>query len=108
MFFTDDQMQKSMKDNGLPAHIATVIVEVGSAIHNGRLGQDYNKHKPVFGKVKLGICKGCCVLSVLGLRMFCIINTLSLHFRFLLRDAFRCSTVNLTSAKFLSGVMDCS
>jgi len=53
VFFTDDQTQKSMEDNGLPAHIATLLVGIGNAVHKGILMEDYNKHKPVFGKVKL-------------------------------------------------------
>lgn len=51
--FTDEQMHKGLEDNGVPAHIAANLVELGAASHSGILKEDFDKHKPVFGKVKI-------------------------------------------------------
>lgn len=52
--FTDQQTQAAMEQNGVPANIAAQYVELGAAIHNGKLREDYDLHKPaVMGKVKL-------------------------------------------------------
>ncbi|WP_324677385.1 NAD(P)H-binding protein [Hymenobacter sp. GOD-10R] len=53
VLFTDEQMQESLEKNGVPASVATGVVELYASIHNGRLGEDYEQHKPVMGKVKL-------------------------------------------------------
>lgn len=51
--FTDQQMQENLEKNGLPAAVAAGVVELYASIHSGRLGEDYEQHKPVMGKVKL-------------------------------------------------------
>jgi uncharacterized protein YbjT (DUF2867 family) len=52
--FTDQQTQATMEQNGVPANIAAQYVELGAAIHNGTLREDYDLHQPtVMGKVKL-------------------------------------------------------
>jgi uncharacterized protein YbjT (DUF2867 family) len=52
--FTDQQTQATMEQNGVPANIAAQYVELGTAIHNGTLREDYDLHQPtVMGKVKL-------------------------------------------------------
>jgi len=51
---SDAQMQENLVKNGVPAHLATGIVELYASIHSGALGADYERHKPaVMGKVKL-------------------------------------------------------
>jgi len=51
--FTDEQVRKSRLEHGIPPAIADLLVELGTAIHNGLLRSDYEKHKPALGKVKL-------------------------------------------------------
>ncbi|WP_210521578.1 NAD(P)H-binding protein [Hymenobacter terricola] len=51
--FTDAQMQENLEKNGVPAHMATGIVELYASINSGALGADYELHKPAMGKVKL-------------------------------------------------------
>jgi uncharacterized protein YbjT (DUF2867 family) len=53
VLFTDEQMQENLEKNGVPAPVATGVVELYASIHSGRLGEDYEQHKPVMGKVKL-------------------------------------------------------
>ncbi len=54
MTFTDEQTRSGLDQNGIPPHIATGFVELGASIHNGRLGEHYEQHKPgMMGKVKL-------------------------------------------------------
>ncbi|OUJ74206.1 NmrA family NAD(P)-binding protein [Hymenobacter crusticola] len=53
VLFTDQQMQENLEKNGVPAPVATGVVELYASIHNGRLGEDYELHKPAMGKVKL-------------------------------------------------------
>lgn len=51
---TSEQMQTGLEQNGIPPHIAASFVDLGASIHNGRLGEDYELHKPAtMGKVKL-------------------------------------------------------
>lgn len=51
--FTNEQMQAALEQNGLPAPAAAGVVDLYASIHNGRLGADYELHKPAPGKVKL-------------------------------------------------------
>lgn len=51
--FTNEQMQATLERNGLPAPAAAGVVDLYASIHNGRLGADYELHKPVLGNVKL-------------------------------------------------------
>jgi len=54
MTLTDEQTRHGMEQNGIPPHVATGLVELGASIHNGRLGEHYQRHKPrTMGKVKL-------------------------------------------------------
>ncbi|QES88242.1 SDR family oxidoreductase [Rhizosphaericola mali] len=39
--------------NGLPESIASDIVDLNNSIHTGALAEDYNRHKPILGKVKV-------------------------------------------------------
>ena len=51
--FTDQQMQEALEQNGVPAPAAAGVVELYASIHSGKLGEDYELHKPIMGKVKL-------------------------------------------------------
>jgi uncharacterized protein YbjT (DUF2867 family) len=51
--FTDEQVKKIRLERGIPPAITYLLVELGTAIHTGILRSDYEKHKPVLGKVKL-------------------------------------------------------
>lgn len=51
--FNDTQVQEAMEKRGMPAHIAALSVELGASIHSGKLRQDYERYKPVLGKIKL-------------------------------------------------------
>lgn len=52
--FTNEQTQESLEKNGLPASIATNLVDLGASIHTGAMGEDYELHKPIaMGKVKM-------------------------------------------------------
>ena len=51
---TNEQMRSGLEQKGIPPHIAASFVDLGASIHNGRLGEDYEQHKPAtMGKVKL-------------------------------------------------------
>ncbi len=52
--FTDAQTQKGLRQNGMPAHAARMLVELGAAIHSGVILQEYDLNRPATtGKVKL-------------------------------------------------------
>ena len=52
--FTNEQTKDAMMKGGVPAHVADNFVQLGAAIHNGILVEDYEKHKPSeMGKIKL-------------------------------------------------------
>ena len=52
--FTDEQMRENLAKNGVPPPIAAGIVELYASIHSGKLGEDYEQHKPLaMGRVKL-------------------------------------------------------
>ena len=52
--FTNEQLKSSMEQRGVPAHIITNTIELGSSIHSGALRENYDRHKPaVMGRVKL-------------------------------------------------------
>ncbi|TWF45279.1 uncharacterized protein YbjT (DUF2867 family) [Chitinophaga polysaccharea] len=51
--FTNEQVKNNMLEHGMPPAIADLLVELGAGIHTGLLGEDYEKHKPTPGKVKL-------------------------------------------------------
>ncbi len=52
--FTDEQYKDGLEKNGIPPAIVAMLVELGAAIHTGKLREDYDLHKPkIIGKVKL-------------------------------------------------------
>lgn len=52
--FTDEQAQSGMEQNGVPAPIAALFIELGASLHSGKLIEDYGRNKPgTMGKVKL-------------------------------------------------------
>ena len=48
-----EQVMKSLLSNGLSENAAVNLIELGEAIHNGRLREDYDLNKPIFGRVRL-------------------------------------------------------
>ena len=50
--FTDEQAKEAMIKNGVPAGIASDIVDLNASIHSGAMGEDYELHKPALGKMK--------------------------------------------------------
>jgi uncharacterized protein YbjT (DUF2867 family) len=50
---SNDEQYARFQQAGFNAHTAALFVELGDSLHTGRLAEDYNKHKPEFGKVKL-------------------------------------------------------
>jgi uncharacterized protein YbjT (DUF2867 family) len=50
---SNEQMQSGMEANGLSASVAAILVEMYGACHTGLLHEDYDRHKPELGKVKL-------------------------------------------------------
>jgi uncharacterized protein YbjT (DUF2867 family) len=53
ILLTDKQMQDAMEKAGMPKQIVTGFVEMNAAINTGLLYEDYYKHHPTLGKVKL-------------------------------------------------------
>ncbi len=53
MLITDEQEKENLLKHGVPESIANGIVDLYRSIHNGKLGEDYEKHKPELGKTKL-------------------------------------------------------
>ncbi len=51
--FTNEQSKAGMEKNGIPAHLVSNFIEMGAATHSGALREDYEKHKPIMGKMKL-------------------------------------------------------
>ena len=50
---TDEQQFDGLKATGMSESLARSYTEMYASIHSGKLYQDYLRHKPVFGKVKL-------------------------------------------------------
>ena len=50
---SSDQMQSGLEASGMPPNAAAALVELGGAIHSGMLREDYDRHQPVVGSVKL-------------------------------------------------------
>jgi uncharacterized protein YbjT (DUF2867 family) len=48
-----DQVLQVLLGRGVPENAASNLVELGEALHTGRLLEDFELHKPAFGKVKL-------------------------------------------------------
>lgn len=50
---SDKQMLSGMKSAGVPAELATGVVEMQAAQHNGTLYEDYYRNRPTLGKIKM-------------------------------------------------------
>ena len=50
---SDEQMLETLVKNGLPARSAAGIVDLYISLRTGKLGEDYARHKPALGQVKL-------------------------------------------------------
>jgi uncharacterized protein YbjT (DUF2867 family) len=50
---SDEQMLDGLKTAGLNPAIAEGLAKMNANVHNGKLLEDYNQHKPTLGKVKL-------------------------------------------------------
>ena len=48
-----EQVLQNLLSAGIPQNAANNLVELGEAIHTGKLREDYDLHTPVLGKVKL-------------------------------------------------------
>ena len=51
--FSDEQLLQGMKQAGLKETMAEGYTMMGRALREGKMQEDYRKHKPVLGKVKL-------------------------------------------------------
>jgi len=50
---SDEQQLNGYKAHGMNDSLALKFVEMNASIHNGKFYEDYNRHKPTLGKVKL-------------------------------------------------------
>lgn len=50
---SDKQMMDGLKQFKVPLSLANDITEMNASMHNGLLYEDYYKHKPILGKIKL-------------------------------------------------------
>lgn len=50
---TDEEEKQNLLKHGVPEPIANGVTDLYRSIHNGKLGEDYEKHKPELGKTKL-------------------------------------------------------
>ncbi|ASZ12127.1 NAD(P)H-binding protein [Chitinophaga pendula] len=48
-----EEVLRALKNNGMPEEFANKYVELGEAIHTGKLRADYDKHTPALGTVTL-------------------------------------------------------
>lgn len=48
-----EQVLQALIQHGMPVGAANGLVELGDAIHSGKLREDYDRHPPVLGQVKL-------------------------------------------------------
>ena len=53
IMISDDQLLESLESAGMQPAIAKGMVEMYAAIHSGLLYEDYQRHKPTFGQVKM-------------------------------------------------------
>lgn len=51
--FSDAEVEKSLIERGLPQKFAQDLVAINASINSGRLGEDYEKHKPELGNIKM-------------------------------------------------------
>lgn len=50
---SDAQMQAGLERTGMSAYIAGLLVDMYASLHSGALAEDYERHKPSMGSVKL-------------------------------------------------------
>ncbi len=50
---TDEEEKQNLMKHGVPENMANDIADLYRSIHTGKLGEDYEKHKPEMGKTKL-------------------------------------------------------
>lgn len=50
---SDTQVQQNLEAAGLPQRSAELLVELQAGHHKGIIAEDYHKHRPVLGKIKL-------------------------------------------------------
>jgi uncharacterized protein YbjT (DUF2867 family) len=50
---SDQQAQQNLEAAGLPARSAALLVELQAGHHKGLIAEDYYKHRPVLGKIRL-------------------------------------------------------
>jgi uncharacterized protein YbjT (DUF2867 family) len=50
---SEEETRKGMEANGVPANLASLLVELNGGIHSGKLTEDYDLNPPALGKVKL-------------------------------------------------------
>ena len=53
VYFTDEQVKNNLLQSGVPESFAQNLVDLHSSISSGRMGEDYEKNKPVLGKFKI-------------------------------------------------------
>lgn len=51
--FTDEQVKESYLGMNFPESFAQDLVDLNASISSGKMGEDYEMNKPVFGKIKL-------------------------------------------------------
>lgn len=51
--FAPEKVLESVLASGMPENAARNLVELGQALHTGKLNEDYVVHKPAFGNVKI-------------------------------------------------------
>ena len=50
---SDEEARAGLEQSGMPEHVVSLIVDLNASIHSGAMGEDYEKHKPMLGEVKL-------------------------------------------------------
>lgn len=53
IIITDEQLFSGLKAFGMNASFAESFVQMNAGTHNGKIYEDYDRHKPVLGKAKL-------------------------------------------------------
>jgi len=53
VIITDDQLLQGMKASGMNPEVAKGLVEMNAGRRTGVIGEDYARHRPILGKVKL-------------------------------------------------------
>jgi uncharacterized protein YbjT (DUF2867 family) len=53
LVLSKENVLQALKEAGMPSNAADNLVELGEAIHSGKLREDYGLHTPVYGTVKL-------------------------------------------------------